>query len=139
MNRLRQMVFPMVVVVARWAIAIAAPEPDLDLSRSTIDGGGVMRSTGGDFELSGTVGQPDAGVTTAGGFELAGGFWFPVAPGDHDEDGLVALADYEAFERCMTGPGGGAPQTGCEAFDVDRSGSVDLADVAVVQTMFTGQ
>ncbi len=40
----------------------------------TIDGGGGT-SSGGSFELSGTVGQPDAGVMTGGDFELAGGFW----------------------------------------------------------------
>ncbi|MHC4698468.1 MAG: hypothetical protein ACYTFA_17180, partial [Planctomycetota bacterium] len=31
---------------------------DLDLSRYTNDGGGAIFSTGGDFELSGTIGQP---------------------------------------------------------------------------------
>jgi hypothetical protein len=41
----------------------------------TIDGGGVMRSEGGAFELSGTIGQPDAGQAAAGSFELTGGFW----------------------------------------------------------------
>ena len=42
----------------------------------TIDGGGEMFSTGDDFELSGTIGQPDAGVLMTGGdFELAGGCW----------------------------------------------------------------
>ena len=41
----------------------------------TVDAGGVMRSEGGGFELSGTIGQPDAGHATAGSFELTGGFW----------------------------------------------------------------
>ncbi len=41
----------------------------------TIDAGGGMRSTGGDFELSGTIGQPDAGTMSGGDFELTGGFW----------------------------------------------------------------
>jgi hypothetical protein len=43
----------------------------------TLDGGGSMFSTGVPFELSGTLGQPDAGpvAMTGGGFELAGGFW----------------------------------------------------------------
>ncbi len=34
---------------------------DFDLDRWTIDGGGEMRSVGGGYELSGTIGQPDAG------------------------------------------------------------------------------
>ena len=42
----------------------------------TVDGGGDMFGTGGGFELSGTIGQPDAGAAmTGGGFELVGGFW----------------------------------------------------------------
>src|SRR2546426_11429414 len=40
----------------------------------TIDGGGGT-SSGGQFTLSGTVGQPDAGTLTGGNFELEGGFW----------------------------------------------------------------
>lgn len=51
---------------------------DFGLDWWTVDGGGVMRATGGEFELSGTVGQPDAGVMAGGDFELTGGFW--VAP-----------------------------------------------------------
>ena len=31
-----------------------------DLTWSTIDGGGAMSSTGGTFDLSGTIAQPDA-------------------------------------------------------------------------------
>lgn len=40
----------------------------------TIDGGGG-NSTGGGYTLSGTIGQPDAGVMTGGGYILTGGFW----------------------------------------------------------------
>lgn len=40
----------------------------------TIDGGGGT-STGGVYSLSGTIGQPDAGVMTNGPYTLAGGFW----------------------------------------------------------------
>ncbi len=40
----------------------------------TMDGGGGT-STGGDFSVSGTIGQPDAGVMSGGPFTLTGGFW----------------------------------------------------------------
>jgi hypothetical protein len=51
---------------------------DFDLDWYTIDGGGEMWSAGGDYELSGTIGQPDASlVMTGGDFELTGGFWKP--------------------------------------------------------------
>jgi hypothetical protein len=42
---------------------------------STIDGGGGT-STGGVYSVSGTIGQPDAGVTMSGGnYAVDGGFW----------------------------------------------------------------
>jgi hypothetical protein len=46
-----------------------------DLTWSTIDGGGMMLLTGGDYSLGGTIGQPDAGVMNNGGYSLTGGFW----------------------------------------------------------------
>ncbi len=48
-----------------------------DLSWWTVDGGGGP-SSGGSYTLSGTFGQPDAGVVAGGGYTLGGGFW----PGD---------------------------------------------------------
>ena len=41
----------------------------------TVDGGGTMNSTGGTYTLSGTAGQPDAGVLTGGTYSVSGGFW----------------------------------------------------------------
>jgi hypothetical protein len=40
----------------------------------TIDGGGGT-SSGGPYTLTGTIGQPDAGVHTGGNYTLVGGFW----------------------------------------------------------------
>lgn len=46
-----------------------------DLAWWTVDGGGG-RSSGGGFELTGTVGQADAGVQMVGNsYTLVGGFW----------------------------------------------------------------
>ena len=50
-------------------------DADFDLSWYTVDGGGTMLSSGGEFTLGGTIGQPDACVMTGGEFELSGGFW----------------------------------------------------------------
>src|SRR5262245_3113388 len=41
---------------------------------STIDGGGGT-STGGVYSVSGTIGQPDAGVMSNGNYSITGGFW----------------------------------------------------------------
>ncbi len=110
---------------------------DLEVNWWTIDGGGVMRSTGAEFELSATIGQPDAGMIKGGDFTLTGGFWFPVVAGDGNGDGVVNLVDYDVFEGCLAGPGGGSPDDLCSSFDTDSSGAVDLRDFAVVQTTFT--
>jgi hypothetical protein len=44
----------------------------------TIDGGGGT-SSNGQYVVSGTIGQPDAGRLAGGGFSLDGGFWGIVA------------------------------------------------------------
>lgn len=42
----------------------------------TVDGGGVSGSAGGSYTMSGTAGQPDAGLRQSGGvYTLSGGFW----------------------------------------------------------------
>ena len=41
----------------------------------SIDGGGSLSSNGGGYSLSGTIGQPDAGVISGGNFTVQGGFW----------------------------------------------------------------
>ena len=50
-------------------------ENGYDLSWWTVDGGGGTFSTGGDYTLGGTIGQPDAGLMTGGDYTLGGGFW----------------------------------------------------------------
>jgi len=46
-----------------------------NLEWNTIDGGGGTFSSGGDWSLGGTIGQPDAGSLSGGTFTLSGGFW----------------------------------------------------------------
>ncbi|MEM8993756.1 MAG: hypothetical protein AAGF23_03075 [Acidobacteriota bacterium] len=50
---------------------------DFSLPWFTLSAGGGLGSTGGAFELHGTVGQADASPTTlvGGAFALTGGFW----------------------------------------------------------------
>ena len=121
------------------ALVAGAGPPDFEITPSTIDGGGVMRSTGDDFELSGTIGQPDAGTMTGDDYELSGGFWFGLAPTDCNEDGLVSLFDHEIFTSCLLGPSGGIGAGPCPCFDVDRDGDITLNDYAQLQAGFTGQ
>lgn len=130
------------LMIVGWLSAASATAfgQDFEISRATVDGGGVMRSNGGEFELSGTIGQPDAGIMQSpdGEFELTGGFWFALDPGDCNEDGGVSLFDHADFVGCAEGPSGSAPVGDCRCFDVNRSGTIDLADLAVVQAAHTG-
>lgn len=80
----------------------------------TIDGGGAMWTVGGNYELSGTIGQPDAGVAMTGGtFALVGGFWAgaastapPLCPGDLNCDGVVNFDDIDPFVVALGCQGG---------------------------------
>ena len=107
----------------------------------TVDGGGEMSSSGGSYQLSGTIGQPDASTTAmiGGGFKLTGGFWAAALPlpGDCDGDGDVDLQDFLAFQTCYTGPGG-TIEPGCGCADFDDDGDVDLTDFLAFQTAYTG-
>jgi len=48
----------------------------------TVDGGGgVSQSAGGEFSMTCTIGQPDAGETMSGGnFDMGGGFFGDIVP-----------------------------------------------------------
>ena len=124
-------------------ISVGVAVADYDLSWYTFDGGGEMWSAGGGWELSGTIGQPDAGLGMTGGdFELTGGFWAvaipPPLPGNCDGDNDVDIADFEALAPCLLGPGNGLGPD-CDCFDLDKDGSVSLTDFAVFQCHFTGE
>ena len=103
---------------------------DFSISWFTIDGGGGT-STGGDFSLSGTIGQHDAGGPMTGGdFSLTGGFWAGTGsggggcdpcPADYNLDGGIDGADVEAFFSDWEGG------TGCG--DTNQDGGIDGADV----------
>ena len=56
------------------SVVLASPQA-FDLSRWTVDGGGGSIS-GGNFTLSGTIGQPDTSPLMNGGdFTIVGGYW----------------------------------------------------------------
>ena len=122
------------VLVSAVGVAYAQ---DYAIDWHTIDSGGEMWSTGGTYELSGTISQSDAGEMSGGTYSLTGGFWFGCVPGDCDCDGDVDLHDFTDFEACLLGPGGGLG-AGCGCFDLDGNGDVDLQDFAEFQMSYTG-
>ena len=123
----------MYVVGVLFAAALApAALAQFDLSWNTIDGGGATFSTGGGFELGGTIGQPDASLTpmTGGSFVVVGGFWAGVPAGCRGEmncDGAINFADIDPFVAVL----GGGPccdPTGYNC-DVNGDGAVNFADI----------
>src|SRR5262245_22731492 len=115
--------------VSAW---MAGP-PQFDLSWHTIDSGGATFSTGGSFQLGGTIGQPDAGAPLTGGsFSLAGGFWPAAAGGtvtpcvpDITGDQLVDVNDLLA----VIGGWGPCPDPNNCPADIAPPGGNDIIDV----------
>jgi hypothetical protein len=72
MKAIQRQIATVLTILAIWATAQAQ---NYTIDWSTVDGGGGT-STGGVYSVSGTIGQPDAGVTMNGGpYSLTGGFW----------------------------------------------------------------
>jgi hypothetical protein len=92
MKLLRQSVFNkqgILVVLVVSGLIVSSSLGQYELSWYTIDGGGG-RSSGGDFTLTGTIGQPDAAYSSGDNYELLGGFW----PG-----GPLCFVDFASFAR----------------------------------------
>lgn len=143
---------------AGWLVVLAVavgPPPALgqsgggyDLTWSTLDGGGGT-STGGDYELTGTIGQPEATAPAAlsgAGIQLTSGFWVELgltcaafAPADFDHDCDVDAQDLAIFLLCTSAPTVAHSGTAeCLAVDLDTDGDVDQVDYAVFQRCYTG-
>ncbi len=112
------------------AIALPLSAQSFDLSWHSIDGGGGLASTGGGFDLSGFIGQPDAGAMTGGNFALSGGFLVAAfgctCPSDVNGDGVRNGIDVEGFVACFVATG-----VNCACADVNNIPGLDPGDVAV--------
>ncbi len=108
----------------------AHAEDEFDCWWSTIDCGGGI-SSGGQFELNGSIAQWDAGPTiknsmTGSTFELINGFWAEAASsclGDLDGSGGIAAPDIAILLGSWGGGG---------AADLDQSGEVGAPDLAIM-------
>ena len=111
----------------------------------SIDGGGEMTMTGGTLELSGTLGQADAGPgapgMTGGTLSLSGGFWVVAGGpcsgrcGDLDgSGGNITLVDFASFALCFDKSLTANPQCACS--DMDGNGSINLVDFATFSLVF---
>jgi hypothetical protein len=78
------------LLLLAFSFQLSAFSQSFSVDWSTIDGGGGA-STNGQFALTGTMGQPDAGlIMTNGQFSIIGGFW--VLPQAIQVEGAPTLA-----------------------------------------------
>jgi len=134
--------FGALICVSLVAVSVASnplSQGGADSFRRYVVGGGGITTRGPGGLFLATVGQPVAGMTGSSGNRITIGFLFPIAPGDAELDGDVDLGDYSSMPSCLRGPGAPVAQDPCGSYDLDRNGTVDLADFAVFQTSFRGQ
>ena len=64
------------LLLTLWAVSATANAQSYSIDWHTLDGGGGT-STGGVYSVTGTLGQPDATLTSmdGGNFSITGGFW----------------------------------------------------------------
>ena len=73
-HTIRRLLIATIAPAVLAGLAQSASAQPFDISWYTIDAGGGT-SAGGAFQLSGTIGQHDAGVMSGGQYTLTGGFW----------------------------------------------------------------
>lgn len=74
MKRLVVFTFLLLSLFAIVGTALASTSGSYELFWWTVDNGGG-ESTGANYTLTGSIGQPDAGTMSGGDYGLTGGFW----------------------------------------------------------------
>ena len=126
MNHLGANLSIILIVCAVWCPMALSSERGYDLDWHTVDAGGAILS-GNAYQLTATIGQPDAGppVSTET-YTLLGGFWSHCCA-DLDGDGRIGVEDLLmllADWGCPDGP----PCVG----DVDGDGNVNTSDLLLL-------
>ncbi len=136
-----------IAIVLTLLCATSSASAQFVLDWHTIDSGGGT-AVGGGFQLSGTVGQPDArGPLVGAEWTLAGGFW-PGVPvngpdllGDMNCDGSVTVGDINPFVLALTDPAGYAdmfPDCNILNGDCSDDGSISVGDINCFVALVTG-
>jgi hypothetical protein len=98
---------------------------DYSISWYTIDGGGGT-SFGGSYQLTGTIGQPDAGYHDEAPYELLGGFWVggPLC--------IVNLEDFATFAAYWLEVSCDASNDYCGGADLVGEDGVNIEDLKLL-------
>lgn len=91
----------------------------------TIDSGGGT-SSGGTYQLTGTIGQADAGNRAGGNYELLGGFWTggPLC--------IVNLEDFAQFASYWLDGPCNADNNWCGGADLNQRDDVNVNDLTIL-------
>jgi hypothetical protein len=115
MKRFQTIQYAVMGIVLFTAVGYAA---EYEIGWQTIDGGGGT-SSGGPYSLTGTIGQPDTGVSSAGVYVNSAGYW----PGSFGC--VVNLTDLKLLAEAWM-------NIGTNPADLDASGKVDMSDFAIL-------
>jgi hypothetical protein len=95
---------------------------------STIDGGGGV-STGGVYQVNGTIGQADAGVAMTGGnYSVSGGFWSLIAAVQTPGAPLLKITLTHTNTAVVSWP---SPSTGFGLQQNSSAGTTNWTDVGL--------
>jgi len=114
----------LVLLIAAFMM-VSVAGGDYSMSWYTIDGGGGTIS-GGPYQLTGTVGQADAGYHDEPYYELLGGFWV---------GGPLCIVDLEHFATFavywLDGPCNES-NNWCDGADLNQMDDVDIDDLSIL-------
>jgi len=110
------------ILITTVLLTVSIVSADYSISWYTIDGGGGT-SSGGPYELSGTIGQSDAGYHNEPPYEMLGGFWVggPLC--------IVDLEDFAAFAAYWLETTCDASNNYCDGADLVSPDGVDIDDL----------
>lgn len=115
--------------------ALAADAPQ-HVDWHTIDGGGGV-SVGMGYQISGTIGQPDAGVLIGNGYQVRGGFWLPARA----EPTTAIVLTYLHIDRIGTAAimrWGTIAEQNTDHFRIERSATHDGPRAAIGEVASLG-
>lgn len=127
----RKVLFNVLVLVFVAATVFGQSGGPYELSWSTIDGGGG-RSTGGGYELFGTIGQPDADWTEGDSYEVLGGF-LPGGPLC-----MVDFGDFANFAVHWLEVPCSELNDWCSGADLNHVDDVDIVDLDIFVESWLG-
>ena len=117
-----KLIFIMPVVIVLICFNVYA---DYSIEWYTIDGGGGT-SSGGPYQLTGTIGQPDADYSGGEHYVLLGGFWV---------GGPLCIVDLQDFAKFAAHWLDGPCDVGnnwCNGADLNQLNDVDIVDLTVL-------